>query len=313
LEGEVRALSELNKSHQRQILDLEAALSREIEKNHSYPMRLEELQESLRQNSQNLERVRAQLHKVEEELKMEKQKNESLSQALSRSEALNASNTQEISNLKKSLERITKIESVGPKEEKSFLSSFFGKKSETPPEPPKKTLALNSDVSLKIVLVGNCGVGMSSFLHRFVNAAYREDILPLISAILWTKSILVENREIQLRIWELPGRERDRSLHSLYYRDAHGFMVLFSLGDRASFRDLSMWIQHISSNTSSKPLILIVGTQSDREDIEISESEISNYAADHCCEYVSTSAKTGEGVDRAFVMLCREITQRDRL
>ena len=80
------------------------------------------------------------------------------------------------------------------------------------------------DHLVKLLLIGDSGVGKSSLLLRFIDDAF-EEVSPTIGVDY--KQRLVSSKDgkrLRLTIWDTAGQERFRTLTSSYYRGAHGIV-----------------------------------------------------------------------------------------
>ena len=49
------------------------------------------------------------------------------------------------------------------------------------------------------------------------------------------KIITVQDQEMMLALWDTAGQEKYNSLTPMYYREAHGALLVFDITDRDSF------------------------------------------------------------------------------
>merc|ERR1711997_722759 len=69
---------------------------------------------------------------------------------------------------------------------------------------------------LKIILLGNSGVGKTSLLSQYVNGVLVSDQSYTIGVVFKIKDIVVEGREVRLALWDTAGQERFRSITQTY-------------------------------------------------------------------------------------------------
>lgn len=93
----------------------------------------------------------------------------------------------------------------------SFFRSHLG--------PPKKQmLGHRFDYSLKIVVLGDSGVGKTCFLFRFVRDEWESDSHPTLGVEFLAKTVETETHRIQLQLWDTAGQELFRAVTRGYYR-----------------------------------------------------------------------------------------------
>ena len=77
------------------------------------------------------------------------------------------------------------------------------------------------DHLVKILLVGDSGVGKSSLVQRFVHDTF-EEVSPTVGVDFKLKYVDIDGKRLKLTVWDTAGQERFRTLTSSYYRGAHG-------------------------------------------------------------------------------------------
>ena len=78
---------------------------------------------------------------------------------------------------------------------------------------------------LKMVILGDSGVGKSCLLTRYVNNLYSEFFTSTIGAAFMTKNI---DDKFRIDIWDTAGQERYRSLIPMYLKGAHIMLIILS-------------------------------------------------------------------------------------
>ena len=68
------------------------------------------------------------------------------------------------------------------------------------------------DGELKVVMLGESGVGKSSILRRYIDDTFIEFVESTIGAAFMNKKIIYKNKIYNLDIWDTAGQERYKSL-----------------------------------------------------------------------------------------------------
>uniref|UniRef100_A0A4W3HL61 Uncharacterized protein n=1 Tax=Callorhinchus milii TaxID=7868 RepID=A0A4W3HL61_CALMI len=105
------------------------------------------------------------------------------------------------------------------------------------------------DRIFKLVMVGNSGVGKSSFIHRFSHDRFHTEICATIGIDYQVKSLLVGRTQVALQLWDTAGQERFRSVTKQYFRKADGVLVMYDVTTESSFIAVRNWM----ISTWSKP------------------------------------------------------------
>jgi len=116
---------------------------------------------------------------------------------------------------------------------------------------------------IKIILIGESGVGKSSVLLRFADDKYIPDYMSTIGVDFRIKSIVLGENPIKLQIWDTGGQERFRSIAESYFRTAHGVIAVYDITNMKSFVNIGPWIDTVKNKSRDTLEIVIVGNKSD--------------------------------------------------
>ena len=162
--------------------------------------------------------------------------------------------------------------------------------------------------SLQFVsVVGDEGVGKSSFVQRFHSDFFRPDMPSTIGVDFASSIVTVDDRNYKLQCWDTAGKEKFRSIVTAYLRGAHGFFVVYSVTDDTSFHNLPYWFDMIRDKNQSpehpKPVI-IIGCKADLEEERVVSYESARDFADKSgALLLEVSSKDSINVEWAFVTL----------
>ncbi|KAI3856726.1 hypothetical protein MKX03_029993 [Papaver bracteatum] len=168
------------------------------------------------------------------------------------------------------------------------------------------------DLSFKILLIGDSGVGKSSLLVSFISndTAPENHLSPTIGVDFKIKQLTVGGKKLKLTIWDTAGQERFRTLTSSYYRSAQGIILVYDVTRRESFTNLSdVWAKEVELYSTNQDCIkMLVGNKVDR-DVEraVTREEGVALANDLGCLFLECSARTRENVEKCFEELALKI------
>ncbi|XP_026193142.1 ras-related protein Rab-18 [Cyclospora cayetanensis] len=163
------------------------------------------------------------------------------------------------------------------------------------------------DHLLKLLLIGDSGVGKSSLLLRFAEDKYDEQQLSTIGVDFRVRFLVVDGVRLKLAIWDTAGQERFRTLTSSYYRGAQGIILVYDVGCRETFENCSHWLQEAERHgTVPGSIKMIVANKVDTTRV-VSTEEGRQLAAQLGTLFVETSAKTSANVQKAFEELVTQV------
>lgn len=121
----------------------------------------------------------------------------------------------------------------------------------------------NYDHLVKILMIGESGVGKTCLLHRYSKNVFPENHLPTIAIDFMVKMITVKNTKLKMQIWDTAGQERFRKLTTGFFKNADGAVVVYSVTDRASFERVQEWTHEVSTMVPEGVSMILVGNKSD--------------------------------------------------
>lgn len=132
---------------------------------------------------------------------------------------------------------------------------------------------------------------------------------------------------MKLSLWDTAGQETYKSITRSYFRGASGALLVFDISRRATFESVTPWLSDLRQIAEEGIVVVLVGNKSDLDEDsakaavdeangmkpkggrkrEVSRQEAEQWTKDQgIMAYVETSAKNGQGVERAF----REVAER---
>jgi len=167
------------------------------------------------------------------------------------------------------------------------------------------------DLLVKIVLIGDTGVGKSNLLTRFTRNEFLIDSKSTIGVEFATKNVSVDGKILKAQIWDTAGQERFRAITSAYYKGAVGALVVYDIARQATFENVEVWLKELREHSQPDIVVMLVGNKSDqRNRRKVATEDAFAFAEKYQLAFLETSALDGTGVDDAFRNILSEIYQK---
>ncbi|KAJ7169549.1 ras protein [Mycena filopes] len=132
----------------------------------------------------------------------------------------------------------------------------------------------------------------------------------------YRKQMVVDNRMCHLEILDYYGIELGGVLRlqvvpaniDPWPRDCPAFVLVYSIASRASFDRMELFRQSIQRRASKDIIFILVGNKCDKAyDRQVSKEEGAALALRFGVEFMETSGKTAQNVERVFTTLVRAL------
>ncbi len=167
---------------------------------------------------------------------------------------------------------------------------------------------------VKLLMLGDSGVGKSCLMLRFSDGKFPIDIIG--TAGIDCKERVVETKgvAVRLQIWDTAGQERYTTITESYYKKAVGIALVYDVTDENSFSNVHKWMTSIKEKGSTNVEIVLVGNKTDlKYERKVSRETAEALADAYKIPFVEASAKDGSNVDRAFEVLTRNVLSNEGL
>lgn len=166
------------------------------------------------------------------------------------------------------------------------------------------------DFNLKIVIVGDSGVGKTNILARFTKDKFFPDSKSTIGVEFATKSMTIEDKEVKATIWDTAGQDRYRAITSAYYRGANAVLLCYDITAILTFNNVKRWLDEAREHVDPGTLVLLVGNKCDLEELRAVPTEDGeNLARQENMLFIETSAKIATNIDVAFKMAMTQLVK----
>ena len=162
---------------------------------------------------------------------------------------------------------------------------------------------------VKIILLGESGVGKTSIINRYLNDEFASDSLSTLGSYTSKKEITKNKTKYLLDIWDTSGQEQYHSITNLFINGSDIVILVYSIDSKTSFTGLNFWYNSVKEKLGNDNYILaIVGSKSDLAlEEQVSEEEGKKFAKEKNAKFKLVSAKMDvKGINNFFDSLLDE-------
>jgi Ras-related protein Rab-11A len=164
----------------------------------------------------------------------------------------------------------------------------------------------NFDHVIKVVFIGDSGVGKTNILSRFCRDEFMLNSQSTIGVEFASKTISLENGKIiKTQIWDTAGQERYKSVTNTYYYRSQGALVVFDITKPSTFKSVDRWVSQLREYAGNEVVIVLVGNKTDLKSLRAvsKEEALEKAAALGDLDYIETSALNNCHINDTFNIL----------
>lgn len=161
----------------------------------------------------------------------------------------------------------------------------------------------------KVIIIGDPTVGKTAFVKRYVQNSYTREYKGTVGVDFALKIVKVSDTEtIKLQLWDIAGQERFTWMTRVYYKDAHGCVIMFDLSNKNSFLNSLKWKKDVDTKctkSDGSPIpCMLLGNKCDLAQRQIDQLDIETfYKENNFIGWTETSAKDGLMVNDSMQFL----------
>jgi small GTP-binding protein len=159
-------------------------------------------------------------------------------------------------------------------------------------------------------MLGSFSVGKTALVRQYVSSIFSDTYLSTVGVKISKKTIVVNDKELNLLLWDMEGQDNYSLVNMSYLRGAHGllFVVDGTRGETLTVA-LKLRVESMKILGSAIPSIFIINKCDLENDWEITEKVLSSLESKGVTIF-KTSAKTGLNVEKIFTTLAEEMVDK---
>ena len=155
---------------------------------------------------------------------------------------------------------------------------------------------LDNKITIKLIILGDSGVGKSSIIQRYYSDSFNENLQMTLKANFLEKEVIINNQKITLELWDTAGQEKYRSLTQIFVKNSKIIIFAYSVTSLKSFESLNFWYEFVQKEIRQNTILGLAGNKTDlifenNYEEEVSEEKGKEFAEKIGASFALVSAK----------------------
>ena len=166
----------------------------------------------------------------------------------------------------------------------------------------------------KIILsvLGNSGVGKTSFIMKFTDNTFQESYLATYGIDFKTKFVTINNYKYRVDLYDTAGQERFRSISVNSIRMSDGVILIYDITNEFSYENIYGWMDNIYQVKGKDFPVILIGNKCDKdEERVVSKEKGEEMAKKYNITFFEASNKMGTNIEEAGLKLINKIIENN--
>ena len=161
-------------------------------------------------------------------------------------------------------------------------------------------------IQKKVCMVGVFGTGKTSLVQQFVHSRFSEKYHSTVGVKIDRKEVVLRGAQVNLLLWDLAGQDNVEGIHVSYLRGSAGIFFVVDGTRPNTVEELAGLQQLVQRTVGSVPTVIAANKADLTDQWQVDEDDLAALHGDRRL-VVKTSAKTGSGVNEAFLWLAGQM------
>jgi len=162
-----------------------------------------------------------------------------------------------------------------------------------------------ADHVYKLVLVGDGGVGKTTFVKRHLTGEFEKKYVATLGVEVHPVMFQTNRGKIQFNVWDTAGQEKFGGLRDGYYIQGECAILMFDVTSRVTYKNVPNWHRDLVRVCENIPIV-IVGNKVDIKDRKVKAKAITFHRKKNL-QYYDISAKSNYNFEKPFLYLARKL------
>ena len=152
-------------------------------------------------------------------------------------------------------------------------------------------------------------MGKTSLLLRYIKDYFAEDLKKTIGSNFLIKDEEIGGKSVRLLLWDIGGQAQFHKLRTIYFKGSNAALGVYDVTSPQTLLKIPGWVSSIKKTVKKTIPMVLIGNKVDlAREVDMAEAE--DLAKRLGCDYLETSAKTGENVEKAFEIIAKKCLEK---
>jgi len=189
----------------------------------------------------------------------------------------------------------------------SFGDSSNNNQNENQNQNQNQNQNTNQIPQFKLVLVGDGGVGKTTFVKRHKSGEFEKKYVATLGVEVHPLTFYTNLGPITYNVWDTAGQEKFGGLRDGYYVSGKAAIIMFDVTTRITYKSVNVWHRDLTRVCENIPIVL-VGNKCDVKDRKVKPKHITFHRKKPNIQYYDISAKSNYNFEKPFLWITRKLT-----
>jgi GTP-binding nuclear protein Ran len=170
----------------------------------------------------------------------------------------------------------------------------------------------NKVPQFKLVLVGDGGVGKTTFVKRHKSGEFEKKYVATCGVEVHPLTFFTNYGPIIYNVWDTAGQEKFGGLRDGYYVGGKAAIIMFDVTSRITYQSVATWHRDLTRVCENIPIVLC-GNKVDVKDRKVKPKHIVFHRKKPNIQYYDISAKSNYNFEKPFLWITRKITGKNNV
>jgi len=172
---------------------------------------------------------------------------------------------------------------------------------------PNQQMQQQNVPQFKLVLVGDGGVGKTTFVKRHKSGEFEKKYVATLGVEVHPLTFYTSLGAIIYNCWDTAGQEKFGGLRDGYYVGGKAAIIMFDVTSRITYKSVSVWHRDLTRVCENIPIVLC-GNKVDVKDRKVKPRHIIFHRKKPNIQYYDISAKSNYNFEKPFLWITRKLT-----